>query len=234
MLAPRPANSCGAVIEIAEVKATGPGGEIVLLDGRRTRLGGLALAPNAGQALQRLAGQRVGVARLARSPDRWGRTIVDLIDPDGQSVALDLIVQGLARVRPEPETRACEPDRIEAEEAARAAGEGLWARADAILRADDPAALAQADGRFVLVEGVVRRVGGTRAKIYLDFGGRDGFSVVVARKAESLFRRSGVDLPSLKGRRALVRGVMDARFAPRIEIADPAMIEPLQSASRRG
>ena len=231
MLAPCPAEPCGDVAETAEVKASAPGGEILLADGRRARLGGLAVTPDAEQALQRLAGQRVGVARLARGPDRWGRSVVDLIAAGGQSVAIDLILQGLARVRPEPETRACEGERMEAEQAARAAGEGVWARADAILAADDPAALAEADGRFVLVEGVVRRVGGARAKIYLDFGGRDGFSVVVARKAESLFRRSGVDLLSLRGRRVLVRGVMDVRFGPRIEIADPSMIEPLPSTA---
>jgi hypothetical protein len=137
-------------------------------------------------------------------------------------------------VRPEPETRACESERLDAEAAARASGEGVWAQAGAILDAADPAALAAEDGRFALVAGVVRRVGGGRAKVYLDFAGRNGFAVVVAGKAEPQFRRAGVDLKALVGQRVLVRGVLDVRFGPRIEIADPAMIEPLERETGRG
>jgi hypothetical protein len=49
---------------------------------------------------------------------------------------------------------------------------------------------------------------------------------VVARKAEPLFARRGIELKALIGRKILVRGVLDDRFGPRIEVADPSMIEP--------
>ncbi len=197
-------------------------------------MGGLWLSPQAGAALAEWKGKEVGLAVLDRKPDRWGRLVVDLFDQQGRSIALDLIVRGLARVRPEPETRGCEAERLDAEAAARAAGEGVWGASGAILRATDVAGLAKADGRFVLVAGIVRRVGGGRSKVYLDFAGRGGFSVVVARKAEPQFRRAGVDLKALTGQRVLVRGVVDVRFGPRIEVADPLMIETLESAKETG
>ncbi len=221
------AAACGVVSGAVTVRGIAPRGEIVLADGRHARFGGLWLSPEAAIALAEREGQPLQLATLDRKPDRWGRLVVDLVDRDGQSVALDLILRGLALVRPEPETRACEAERLQAEEAARAAGEGVWASPGAILNSADLAALASADGRFALVEGVVRRVGGARAKDYLDFAGREGFSVVIRKKAEAQFRRAGVDLKALAGQRVLVRGVVDARIGPRIEISDPLMIEPL-------
>jgi len=232
--APSAALGCGVVSGEATVQALAPRGEIVFADGRHARLGGLWLAPQAGAALAKRAGEQFGLATLDRRPDRWGRLVVDLVDRDGQSVALDLILRGLAVVRPEPQTRPCEAERLETEEAARAAGEGVWSAAGAILDATDAAALASAVGRFVLVEGIVRRVGVARASFYLDFAGRRGFSVVTPKKAGPQFRRAGVDLKALAGQRVLVRGVVDDRFGPRIEIVDPLMIEPLENTKETG
>ena len=70
--------------------------------------------------------------------------------------------------------------------AARAKGLGVWRDPDyAVLAADDLASLARRDGRFVIVEGVVRRVGLGRARLYLDLGGRGGFTVVASRKPQA-------------------------------------------------
>jgi hypothetical protein len=234
LASPSAAGACGVVSGEAVLQAVARPGDLVLRDGRRARFGGLWLAPGADAALAGRAGEPLRLAVLDRRPDRWGRIVVDFLDRDGQSVALDLILRGLALVRPEPETRACEAERLEAEEAARAAGEGVWAAPGFVLAATDTPALALADGRFALVAGVVRRVGEARAKVYLDFAGREGFSVVAPRKAEPQFRRVGVDLKALAGQRVLVRGVVDVRFGPRIEIADPLMIEPLESAKEAG
>ena len=228
-LASSPALTCGVPVRSAWVISVAPGGEIVLEGGERVRFGGLRLAPRAQNALGALTGKQVGVAVLAAAPDRWGRGVVDLFDSSGESVARALLLRGLAEVRPEPETRGCEAERLEVEAAARAAGEGIWIEAGAILAATDTTALREADGRFVLVAGVPRRVGVGRTKVYLDFASLGGFSVVVARKAEPEFRRAGIDLKALVGRKVIVRGVLDVRFSPRIEIADPSMIEPDES-----
>jgi hypothetical protein len=228
-----PAAACGPVGAPAQVESAALSGEIVFADKTRARWGGLALAPEAAEALAALNGRRVAVAELAAAPDRWGRRSVDLVDDHG-SLALDLVLRGLARVRPEPESAGCDAERLEAEAAARAAGEGVWARSDAILDAGDAAGLAAADGRFVFVTGAVLRVGERGAKVYLELAPRRGFAVVVARKTEPRFRRAGLDLASWTGRKVLVRGVLDIDFGPRIEIADPAMIELLESPQEAG
>ena len=145
---------------------------------------------------------------------------------------MELVGAGLARVRPEFETRGCEIERLTAEAAARAAGLGLWNDPDTVLDASDLDALRANDGRFVVIEGRVRRVGMGRSRVYVDFGRRDGFTVVVARKAAPAFERRGVVLSALGGQTIRVRGVLDDRFGPRIELADPLMIEPVEDAAQ--
>ena len=230
LAAPAPVAACGVVSGFTQIQTIGL--ELVLADGRRARLGGLQLDPHA--TLAEWSGLQLGVALLAPKPDRWGRLVVDLVAPNGGSVALDLLARGLARVRPEAETRVCEAERLDAEGGARAAGEGVWSEPGAVLDAGDPAALAAADGRFALVSGVVRSVGVRRSKIYLDFAVSGGFAVVVTRKLEPQFLSAGVDLATLAGQRVRVRGVMDVRFGARIDIVDPAMIEILDKGTGRG
>jgi len=48
------------------------------------------------------------------------------------------------------------------------------------------------------------------------------------------FRRAGVELGALARSRVRVRGVLDDRFGPRIEVTDPAMIELLEKDTGRG
>ncbi len=230
------ARACEAPTAQARLESVAPSGEIVLAPGGRARLAGLDLDPRALAALTPRIGQTLGVADLAPGADRWGRRAVDLFDAEGVSLTQSLVEQGFARVRAEPDARGCEAARLEAEQGARAAGEGLWADPGAILDAADVSALAAQDGRFVVVVGRIRRIGATQSRLYLDFEPFRGLSVVASRKLEPQFRRAGLDVMDLTGRKVLVRGVMDNRFGPRIEIADPAMIEPLESAkeSSRG
>jgi endonuclease YncB( thermonuclease family) len=217
--------------------------ELRLADGRLVRLAGLDLpdrrrgdpqtAAGAFALLgKRVVGQEVGLVSFAARPDRWGRLVADLslagASGEGQSAASTLILAGFARVRPEFETRGCVAERLAAETVARNAGLGLWNDPDySILDAADVEELTERDGRFVLVEGVVRRVGVGRARLYLDFGGRGGFTVVVTRKSEAAFQSAGVPVTALAGEKIRVRGVLDDRFGPRLEIAEPLMIERL-------
>ena len=236
LLAPAPAAACGTGGQSAVLKDMSPAGDLALDPGGGARLAGLALDESGLAALRGHIGQTFAVATLAPGADRWGRRAVDLIAPDGRSLTLGLLENGLALVRDEADTRGCEAERMEAEQGARLAGEGLWARPGAILDAGDLAALAAQDGRFVLVRGRVKRTGVTASRLYIDFEPARGLSVVVPRKLEAQFRRGGRDVIDLAGRMVLVRGVLDNRFGPRIEIADPAMIEPLENAkeSSRG
>jgi endonuclease YncB( thermonuclease family) len=236
-----PAPACGVVSGSAEVRAVDDQAQIRLVDGRLIRLGGLdipgaarggfdALTPARALLTAGWVGKTVSVAPLAPRPDRWGRWLADVSSPDGLAASTALLGAGLARVRPEFETRDCEEGRLETEARARAAGLGLWNDPDSIRDASDLDALRADDGLFAVIEGQVRRVGVGRSRVYLDFGRRGGFSVVAPLKAEPAFERRGVKLEALTGRRVRVRGVLEDRFGLEIELADPWMIEPLDSA----
>ena len=239
--------ACGVAAGTAKVAEVTERLEIRLEDGRLVRLAGLDVpdmrrgapetAANARAFLERrLAGREVALVAFAARPDRWGRLLADLSVPEPAGGAASaasrlLLSQGFARVRPEFETRGCVAERLAAESKARAAGLGLWNDPDySILEATDVEELAERDGRFVLVEGIVRRVGVGRARLYLDFGGRDGFTVVVARKSQTAFQNAGVPFNALAGEKIRVRGVLDDRFGPRLEVAEPLMIERLGRA----
>jgi endonuclease YncB( thermonuclease family) len=238
--------ACGVAAGTAKVAEVVERLEIRLDDGRLVRLAGLDVPVSARGAPEtaaearaflasRLAGREVGLAAFAAKPDRWGRIPADLSLPEpvggAASVASLLLSQGFARVRPEFETRGCVGERLAAERKARQSGLGLWSDPDySVLEAADVEGLAEWDGRFVLVEGVVRRVGVGRSRLYLDFGGRDGFTVLVARKSQSAFQSAGVPLSALAGEKIRVRGVLDDRFGPRLEITEPLMVERLGRA----
>jgi endonuclease YncB( thermonuclease family) len=236
--------ACGVAAGTAKIAEVTERLELRLEDGRLARLAGLDMpdpargaaetAANARAFLkERLAGREAALVAFAAPPDRWGRVPADLMlsEPSGggeSSAALLLLSAGFARVRPEFETRGCAGERLTAEAKARAAGLGLWDDPDySILEAGDAEELAGSDGRFVVVEGTVRRVGVGRSRLYLDFGGRGELSVVVARKSQAAFQSAGLPLGALAGERIRARGVLDDRFGPRLEVAEPLMIERL-------
>jgi endonuclease YncB( thermonuclease family) len=237
------AEACGAAAGNVQATAVEERGEIALADGRRLRLAGLdlpvpsrgdpALATAARALLAtRFVGREAALTLVSAAPDRWDRALGDLAAP--ASAAEALIAAGLARVRPEYETRGCEADRLALESAARAKGLGVWRDPDyVVLAAADRASLARRDGRFVIVEGVVRRVGHGRARLYLDLGGRDALSVVASRKTQAAFQAAGAPLTVLAGEKIRVRGALDSRFGPQLEIVDPLMLERLGRAEAK-
>ena len=117
------------------------------------------------------------------------------------------------------------------EQEARQRETGIWRDPEfAVIQSSNSAELRRRDGRFVVVEGMVRRVGFARSRIYLELVPRDGPTIVVARKLESALAREGRPVRALVGQTIRARGALDGRFGPRIEVADPAMIE----IARRG
>jgi endonuclease YncB( thermonuclease family) len=217
--------------------------DIELSDGRIVRLGGLD-APNVDRGApeilrdareflgERLLGRDADLILLAGETDRWGRTVADLViaDPRGGgsagSASAALLRAGYVRVRPEFETRGCAAERLAMEEEAREGGLGIWGDPEfAVIQSSNSAELRRRSGRFVVIEGVVRRVGFARSRLYLELAPRDGPTIVVARKLEKALAREGRSVDALIGQTIRARGALDARFGPRIEVADPAMIE---------
>ena len=119
-----------------------------------------------------------------------------------------------------------------AEQAARAAGLGLWADPYYVIRhAEDPAGILAVRGRFAVVEGKVLSVRESGGTIYVNFGRRwsEDFTVTVLKRNERSFTAAGLPLKKLAGQRVRVRGtdrgarrpVDRGRRAPeQIEIAE--------------
>ena len=225
--------------------------DIALSDGRTVRLGGLdgptaergapEIAKGAREFLsQRLLGGDTDLILLAGGTDRWGRTVADLVvadPPDGSagSTAAALLTAGYARVRPEFETRGCAAKRLAIEEEARQGELGIWRDPEfVVIQSSNSAELSRRNGRFVVIEGMVRRLGFGRSRIYLELVPRDGPTIVVARKLETALAREGRPVDALVGRTIRARGALDDRFGPRIEVADPAMIEIARHADAPG
>jgi len=225
--------------------------DVALSDGRTVRLGGLDVpnadrgAPEVASAAhdflsRRLVGRETDLIALAGAPDRWGRTVADLSVPDSDggadsSTAAALLAAGLARVRPEFETRGCAAERLAIEDGARRAGLGIWRDPEfAVIPSSDLAELRRRDGRFVVIEGIVRRVGFARSRLYLELVPHHGPTIVIARKLEPALAREGRPVGALVGQTIRARGALDDRFGPRIEVGEPAMIEIARRADGSG
>jgi endonuclease YncB( thermonuclease family) len=216
--------------------------DLVLTDGRTVRLVGVAppepaRSPGlAAQArsflLSRFSGREGELARLASGEDRWGRTLADVTfrDPAAgeatESVASGLLAAGYARVEPAFEARGCAAERLRLEDGARRGRLGVWNDPGyAIIPAADAEALRRSDGRFAVIEGIVRRVGFGRTRLYLDLVPKGGPTIVIPRKLEPAFARAGLALGAAAGERIRVRGAIDNRLGPRVEVSEPAMVE---------
>jgi endonuclease YncB( thermonuclease family) len=216
-----------------------------------------ALAADARRFLEVLfVGRDADLRRLATGTDRWGRVLADVTPqqplapaqppappsprappaPDqNKSAALALLAAGYARVNPAVEAQNCAAERLAAEDGARRKNLGVWADPlTAVVPASDAEALRRSGSRLVVIEGIVRRVGFGRSRLYLDLAPKGGPTIVVPRKLAPAFARAGVPVESATGWTIRVRGALDGRLGPRLEVSEPAMIEVLGRSSARG
>jgi endonuclease YncB( thermonuclease family) len=207
--------------------------ELTLDNGRRLRLFGVEVPPTAGPLVETgraalrawLDGGPATATLLAGVPDRWGRTEAHVFGfREGLpplSVAEALIEAGLARVRPEPGPVDCLQHLYDLEAQAVAAGSGLFA--DARFRpvpGTDRAALSGRAGEWVLVQGRVVSVNATAYATYLNFGPLRSvdFSVAVRPRLRPQVEARLGPLAALAGHAVAVRGLLDTRFGPQIDI----------------
>ena len=209
------------------------GGVVRLLD---VRLAGGAAGERARAWLATLAREPVAVRAVGR-PDRWDRVAADvaLAGQGGLDLAELLVGEGFAFVDPGSRDALCRNDLLAVEAGARRRRVGLWSDATWPVAADDAERLGRAAGQFVIVEGRILSVGERRDRTYLDFGrdwSRD-FTVVVPRRSWSAFAARGLSGAELRGRRVRVRGVLEVRRGPTMEITSPDVVEVLDGETRR-
>ncbi len=222
---------------------------VVVDDGSEVRLIG-ALAPRspgpastdwlpereAREALERLVvGRNIELKFAGRRSDRYGRQLGHLFVANGSEtvwVQGYLLSQGLARAYALDGNSVCLADMLKLELEAREKGRGIWGLAAyQVLEAAAVGELLRRRNRFEIVEGIVSGVASTGGRVYVNFGDdwrRDFTAVVPPRlvrgSAEAVSR-----LKALAGKRVRVRGWIERRNGPSVEIAALGEIEILDS-----
>lgn len=191
------------------------------------------LAEEARRALEALVGgRRVLVRHGGESLDRHDRILGQLFvdGAEGTWVQERMVLDGMARVYSFPDNRACVPQLLAAEGKARLMRIGIWADPYyAVQRADRPEDLARRLSHYELVEGRVLLSDEVQGRVYLNFGRsfRDDFTAVIERSALPSFIDDGIDPTRLGGALVRVRGWVELRDGPRMEITHPEQIEVL-------
>lgn len=248
MAAPRPTSACAlepgplrAVAGIIDAET------IKLDDGTEVRLSG-ALAPRppdqaldvsfwppaveAKAALEQLVvGKSVELAFSGRRTDRYGRTLAHVfVDIAGERVWVQaqMLSTGHARAYVLGDGVACAAEMIAHEALARAAGLGLWRHAAYQTRAAGRTAeLMRLRSTYQIVEGEIVAAVQTKALLLLHFGpdkSRD-FTIALKPQQRRQLEQLGVLPTELAGRRLAVRGWIERRQGPAIEIVDVHQIE---------
>jgi endonuclease YncB( thermonuclease family) len=204
-------------------------------DGREVRLAGVE--PVASDSANRtsalsaiIAGKQVSLSGEDDTPDRYGRQPA-FVFLEGSEIPVQalLLAQGDALVSGTLTNKDCALTLSKAEAEAREAKRGTWANSSAIKNAESSGDILAGIGRFTLVEGKVLSVRQAGATTYLNFGRnwtRD-FAVTISRRVVPAVEAAGIVLKSLENRRIRVRGWVEARGGPRIEVLRVGQIELL-------
>ncbi len=203
-----------------------------LEDGRDIRLAGVEVVKlkpdDRNAALAGLIGRHVILRGEHGDPDRYGRQAAFLyLKYATSSVQSQLLARGEALVSSDVADKACTAELAAAEAAARQARRGTWAQSSIVKSAERSDDILTRLGRFAIVEGYVqsvRQVGGT---IYLNFGPRwtRDFAATISRRIMPSFEAAGVAPASFERRRVRVRGWVERRGGPRIEVLRVGQIE---------
>jgi hypothetical protein len=177
-----------------------------------------------------VAGHDVTLRGPDDAPDCYGRQVAFVFLAGSETpVQSELLRQGEALVSSDVVDKDCAAALIAAEAEARQARKGTWADPSAIKNAESPDDILTGIGRFTVVEGKVLSVRTAGATTYLNFGRnwtRD-FAVTISRRMMPAIEAAGLNLKSLENKRIRVRGFVEARGGPRIEVLRVGQIEVL-------
>lgn len=192
------------------------------------------LAPEAKASLEAIALHKsVQLGFGGTAVDRYDRVLahVFVAGADGDTWAQQAMVsQGLARVYSFPDNRQCLDLLLAAEGRARLGGLGIWRDPYYSVRAANaPGDLLARAGQYELIEGRVLLAEQSGGRVYLNFGRfwKEDFTAVIEAPALRLFGESGIDPLVLEGALVRIRGWVDDRDGPRIEVTHPEQIEVL-------
>ncbi|MEW5838128.1 MAG: thermonuclease family protein [Pseudomonadota bacterium] len=226
--------------EQVSVQGVSDGDTLRLSDGRRVRIIGIntpELAHNGRpadplakqaqaelQALMRKSEHRVGLRLGDEGRDRHGRLLAHVFLADGQSVEAHMLDAGLAARVAIPPNLWGQECFAKAESEARAAGRGIWSL-PAWRKPVDARQLPPGAGGFILLQGRVERVGGSRHAQWINLEG--GVALKIDHDLLPWFR--DFDLKALAGKRVEARGWLTnpGGDSPRIRMTHPSMLRIL-------
>jgi micrococcal nuclease len=222
------------------VAAVEDGQTLALADGRRLRLVNI-LAPAPGEPLAEEARRRLSDLALGRQVrwtyagrrmDRYGRLLAYVLDGSADAAAAPfqtaLLTAGLARVAAQADTRDGLAGLLTVEAEARKNRRGLWDRG--FYRVRPVEELWPLMNSFQIVEGTPLELEHLKERTYLNFGDDHAtdFTLVIAAGDRKLFDGWPWKLEDLVGRRLRIRGWVELRGGPLIEITYPEQIEVLE------
>jgi len=219
----------GRVVEILDARS------FRLADGREVRLAGIE--PVVTEKARRisalsaiLAGRDVTLRGEDDMPDRYGRQPAFVFLASSETLVQgELLAQGEALFSGAVTNKDCAAVLTAAEAEARQAKRGTWADPSAIKNAESPGDILAGIGRFMVVEGRVLSVRQAGATTYLNFGRNwtRGFAATISRRMIPAFEAAVTGVKSLENRRIRVRGFVEARGGPRIELLRVGQVELL-------
>jgi endonuclease YncB( thermonuclease family) len=232
-----PAHATGCAFELqgeGRVAAVIDVRTVRLEDGREIRLAGIEPAADSAGGTAALSaivgGQNVTLRGADDAPDRYGRQTGFVFVADAETpVQSELLRRGQALFSANVTDKDCAVALGAAEAAARQAKSGTWGDPTAIKNAESPGDILTGIGRFTVVEGRVLSVRQAGATTYLNFGRnwtRD-FAATISRRMIPAFEAAGLGPKSLENQRIRVRGFIEARRGPRIEVLRVGQIEVL-------
>jgi endonuclease YncB( thermonuclease family) len=226
MLAPQGEGRVEAIIDARSFR---------MQDGREVRLAGIEpVATRRDTAIATLTGvlldREVTLHGDSDAPDRYGRQPAFVFLAESATSVQELLLsEGEALVAAETGAAPCRTALLAAEANARRARRSVWAEPAAIKNAENSGDILAAMGQFALVEGKVVSVREAGTTVYLNFGRRwtRDFAVTISRRVGAAFEAAGIALKSLENKRIRVRGWVEQRGGPRIEIRQIGQIERL-------
>ncbi|MHA1524225.1 MAG: thermonuclease family protein [Alphaproteobacteria bacterium] len=248
------ANDCSLKkSEQGQVAKIVDGDTIVLADSRQVRLVGTQapklplgrknmkawpLGDKSKKALSDLvAGKTVELRYGGLRQDRHGRQLAHLYVLGGDAPLTPLWVQGemvsagMARTYSFSDNRACVRALQTREMAAREAKLGIWSLAYYAVRdATKPKELSKELNTFQLIQGTVQSAAVVRGRGFLNFGKnyRYDFTATVSPSDMRRFAKAGIDIKTFQGKTVRVRGWLESRNGPKIDVTHPEQIELIQ------
>ena len=203
---------------------------LLLTDGRELRLAAIEADDRSRATLNALAaGKTLRLETLGPGQDRYGRIVAFVYADDArESLQQVMLAQGQARVSARVGSQPCAELLLRTERAARAMVRGLWADPNfAPLPSHDLTRITAVRGQFALIEGKVLSVRESGATIYVNFGRRwtQDFAVTILKRQRRDFAVAGIEPRELEGRRIRVRGWVEHRHGPVMEVSVPEQIE---------